>query len=140
MLTDFPIALWSTSLLGDIAAAWLGQMAYRELAFWALALGLIIAVPTIVAGLIDFAAIPQGHPATTAATWHMWSMLSAATAYGGSLIAHLGRFYLSRSAIWTSIGLSALGLVLLTVGGWFGGELVFRHGIGSEREFEDKRP
>lgn len=140
MLTDFPIALWSTSLLGDIAAAWLGQMAYRELAFWALTLGLIIAVPTIVAGLIDFAAIPQGHTATAAATWHMWSMLSAATAYGGSLIVHLGRFYLSRSAMWMSIGLSALGLVLLTVGGWFGGELVFRHGIGSESEFADKRP
>lgn len=139
IFTDFPIALWSISLLGDIAAAWRGQMVYREFAFWALALGLVIALPTIVAGLIDFAAIPEGHPATTAANWHMWIMLSAATAYGCSLIAHLGRFSSSRSAIWVSITLSAVGFILLTAGGWFGGELVFRHGIGSEREFEDKR-
>ena len=134
ILTDFPIALWSTSLLGDIAAAWRGQMAYREFAFWALALGLVIAAPTIVAGLIDYAAIPQGHPAITRATWHMWIMLGAATVYACSLIAHLGRFSSSRFAVWMSMGLSAAGLVLLMIGGWLGGELIFRYGIGSRGE------
>ena len=138
ILTDFPIALWSTSLLGDIAAAWLGQMAYREFAFWALALGLVIAAPTIVAGLIDYAAIPQGHPAITRATWHMAFMLGAATVYTCSLIAHIDRFSSSRVAMWTSMGLSGAGLVLLMIGGWLGGELIFRYGIGSRGEFGKK--
>ena len=139
ILTDFPIALWSTSLLGDVAAAWRGQMAYRQFAFWLLALGLIIAVAAIVVGLIDYAAIPQGHPAIKGATWHMWIMLTAATVYGCSLIAHAGRFASSRFAMWVGIGLSAVGLVLLTIGGWFGGEMVFRHGIGSRGESGQKR-
>ena len=139
ILTDFPVALWTTSLLGDVACAWHGQMIYREFAFWALALGLIVAVPTIVVGLIDYAAIPQGHPAMKGATWHMWVMLSAATAYAFSFIAHLGRFSSSRSAIGMGIGLSAVGLVLLTIGGWFGGDMVFRCGIGSRSEPGEKR-
>ena len=134
MLTDFPIALWSTSLLGDVVGVWRGELVYREFALWAIAVGLIIAIPTIVAGLIDYAAIPPRHAAINHATWHMWIMLSAATVYGCSLIAHIGRFASSYFASWISIGLSVLGLILLTIGGWFGGEMVFRHGIGSRTE------
>ena len=52
-LTDFPIALWSTSLLGDLMGFWGGHAVYRQFAFWAVAVGLIAAVPTIMTGLID---------------------------------------------------------------------------------------
>lgn len=137
ILTGFPIALWSTSLLGDLVGIWQGQLVYRQVAFWAIALGLIIAVPTIVTGLIDFAAIPQRHPALKVATWHMWIMLSASTAYACSLIARVGTSS-SGLSIATAIGLSVLGLCLLMLGGWFGGEMVFRHGIGSHRESDGK--
>jgi uncharacterized membrane protein len=131
MLTDFPIALWSTSLLGDILGVWLGQTMYEQFAVWSIALGLIIVVPTIVTGLIDFAAIPEGHPALNGATWHMWIMLSAASTFGCSLIARIGQFSSSTVARDIAIGLSVLGLCLLLIGGWFGGDLVFRHGVGS---------
>ena len=138
VLTDFPIALWSISLLSDVVGLWRGEAAYRQFAFWAIAVGLVIAVPAIVAGLIDYAAIPQGHPAIKGATWHMWVMLSAAIAYGCSLIAHIGRFASSSFAIWMSIGSSAAGLVLLIIGGWFGGEMVFRYGIGSQSDSQTR--
>jgi len=131
VLTDFPIALWSTSLLADVAGVWRGEVVYREFAFWSIALGLIVAVPAIVAGLIDYAAIPQGHPAAKGATWHMWIMLGAASVFSCSLVAHIGRFDLSSFAIWLGIAFSAVGLILLMVGGWLGGEMVFRYGIGS---------
>src|SRR5262245_50922260 len=131
-LTDFPIALWSTSLLADVAGLWRGDVVYRRFAFWAIAVGLIVAVPTIVAGLVDYAAIPPGRPAIKGATWHMWIMLSATTLYSFSLIAHIGRFASSSFSMWMGIGLSAVGLVLLMLGGWLGGEMVFRHGIGSQ--------
>jgi uncharacterized membrane protein len=133
VLTGFPIALWSTSLLGDFMAVWHGQTVYRQSAFWAIAVGLIMAIPTIVTGLMDYAAIPQRHPALKVATWHMGIMLSAATAYAGSLIIRIGHSP-SGFSIATAIGLSVLGLCLLLIGGWFGGELVFRHGVGSHRE------
>ena len=133
VLTDFPIALWSASLLADLVGVWWGRVAYRQFAFWAIVVGLIVAVPTIVAGLMDYAGIPQGHAAIKSATWHMWIMLGASATYSCGLIAHMGRFDSSSVAIWLGIGLSALGLVLLMIGGWLGGEMVFRYGIGSTR-------
>jgi uncharacterized membrane protein len=139
ILTDFPIALWSTSLLGDLMGVWQGQAVYRQFAFWAIALGLVIAVPAIVTGLIDYAAMPQGHPALKAATSHMWIMLSAATAYACSLIARIGQSSSSGLSIAIAIGLSVLGLCLLLIGGWFGGEMVFRYGVGSHGESVGKR-
>jgi len=139
VLTDFPIALWSASLLADVVGVWRGGVVYRQFAFWAIAVGLIVAAPTIVAGLIDYAVIPQGHAAIKGATWHMWIMLGATTAYSCSLFAHIGRFDLSRFAIWLGIGLSGVGLVLLMIGGWLGGEMVFRYGIGSRGESGQRR-
>ncbi|HET8926173.1 MAG TPA: DUF2231 domain-containing protein [Candidatus Acidoferrum sp.] len=129
MLTDLPIALWLISLLADLAALWQHRPIFRQFALWNIAIGLIASAPTIVAGLIDFAAIPPNHPALKAANWHMWIMLSAASAYGGSLIARLTSS--STLSMGIAIGLSALGLGLLLVGGWFGGEMVFRYGLGS---------
>ncbi len=134
LLTDFPIALWSTSLLADLVGFWRSREIYGQFAFWAIALGLVIAGPTIVTGLIDYAAIPQQHPALKNATWHMWIMLSAATAYACSLIARLGH----SLSIGLAVGISVLGLLLLLLGGWFGGELVFRHGIGSRSDSSSK--
>jgi uncharacterized membrane protein len=131
MLTDFPIALWSASLLGDFMGIWRGEVVYREFAFWAITLGLVMAVPTIFTGLIDYASIPQGHPALRVAVWHMSVMLSAAAAYTGSLITRIGQTAPTELSSGVAIGLSVLGLILLLAGGWFGGELVFHHGIGS---------
>lgn len=113
---------------------WQGRIVYRQFAFWAICLGLVIAVPTIVTGLLDYAAIPQRHPALKVATWHMWVMLSAATAYACSLIARIAHSGPSGLSIAIAIGLSVLGLCLLLIGGWFGGEMVFRHGVGSHVE------
>jgi uncharacterized membrane protein len=39
-----------------------------------------------------------------------------------------------------SLTLSAIGLVSLAIGGWFGGELVFVHGLGVEPAAEHRHP
>jgi len=80
--------------------------------------------------LLDFAAKPQRHPALMAATWHMWIMLNAASAFACSLIVRLGQFSSSGVARIFAIELSALGLGLSLIGGWFGSEMVFGHGVG----------
>lgn len=140
LLTDFPIALWSASLLADFVGIWRGQAVYGQFAFWAIALGLIVAAPTIVTGLLDYAAIPQQHSALKGATWHMWLMLSAATVYACSFVARLVHMPSTGLSTAIAVGLSVLGLLLLLVGGWFGGELVFRHGIGSRGDSSSKSP
>ncbi|PYJ69919.1 MAG: hypothetical protein DME75_10185 [Verrucomicrobia bacterium] len=36
MLVHFPIALWSVSLLGDVAWLWRGETLWAEMAFWSI--------------------------------------------------------------------------------------------------------
>ena len=131
MLTDFPLALWSMSLLGDLAGVAMGDEFFHRCAFWLVVSGLVMAVPAIATGLLEFAGIADDHPALKPATWHMWIMLCATTLFGCSLVFRVGKIASSTGALWAAIGCSALGVALLIVGGWFGGELVFRHGIGS---------
>ena len=59
--------------------------------------------------------------------------LIAASAFGCSLITRIGQFSSSGMPEVIALGLSVLGLGLMVIGGWFGGEMVFRQGIGSPR-------
>ena len=134
MLTDFPLALWSISLLGDLVGIWRGDELFHKFAFWNIVLGLAFAIPTMVTGLLEFAAIPDGHPGLKAAMRHLWIMLIAAVLFGCSLVFRIGQFASSTGALWVAIIFSLLGLCCLVIGGWFGGEMVFRFGIGSQEK------
>jgi uncharacterized membrane protein len=51
------------------------QMAHGALL--AISLGLILAAPTALTGLLDWLDIPKGSPARTVATIHLWLMVTA---------------------------------------------------------------
>jgi hypothetical protein len=57
--------------------------------------------------------------------------LAAVGCYGTSLILRGGPDPLPVDQGFTAIGISYLGLAFLAILGWLGGELVFRHGVGS---------
>lgn len=125
VLVHFPVALWPVSLLGDIVGLWRGDPLWWQLSFWCLALGLIAALPTIAAGFIDYAWLPNDHPALGTANAHMLLMSSATIAFLVSLLVRGG-----PAATTLAIAFSALGITLLVAGGWLGGTLVYRHGVG----------
>jgi len=133
MLSAFPLALLSTSLLWELAGHVTGDAMWWRFAFWSIALGLVAATAVVGSGLWDYAAIPQGHPAETTATRHMSVMLAVVTCFACSLLwlrptaAPVG-----GDAVW-AMSCCALGFLGLLVGGWLGGELVFRFGLGGER-------
>jgi uncharacterized membrane protein len=124
------MALLAVSSLWDLLGIWRGDPLWWKFAFWSIAVGLILAFLALVTGLIDYVKIPQGGPAESAAMRHMMIMVVALLIYGGSLLV---RFY-SPAAVGglfvTAIVLSLAGLVVLLIGGWYGGELVYRHGVG----------
>jgi uncharacterized membrane protein len=95
----------------------------KEVASACCALGCAGAVVAAVAGFVDFGKLERDSPAETTAFWHMGAMLVALSAFAATL--------LLRGT--TDVGLlacDALGLGALGVGGWLGGELVYRHGVG----------
>ncbi|GBC85556.1 hypothetical protein HRbin11_02006 [bacterium HR11] len=141
VLTDFPIALWVTSVLADGLTLGFGPSPWERWAFGCLALGLLMAVPTILTGLLDYLALPADHPAVRAATVHMTLMLTATGAFTTSLVLRVGVSPPTGVRWLAALVFSGAGLAALVVGGWWGGELVLRYGVGTRVfDFSGVRP
>lgn len=134
LLVHFPIALWASVSLWDLLALVRGDSLWWAMAFWSLIAGLVLAVPAALAGLADFVALGPSHPADRIANLHLATMLGAAGLYGLSAFARDGPGVLAGAdrtlALVTALG----GLALVAVGGWLGGQLVYRFGVGVDLE------
>ena len=60
-------------------------------------------------------------------------MLSAVILYLISLIVRAGASRPAGKTLFAVLGLEALGVLLLSIGGWYGGHLVFHYGIGGDK-------
>jgi uncharacterized membrane protein len=110
------------------------------ISFWAIAVGLCAAALAALVGAVDFASIREGHPALGAATRHMLLMLTAVTPYLASLLVRGGAAPPAGGSLLAVLGLEAVGVLLLSVGGWYGGHLVFHYGVGGDaRGADDSR-
>jgi uncharacterized membrane protein len=98
---------------------------FSVVAFWMVAAGVIGGLLTAVPGLIDWLAIPRGTRARSIGLWHLVGNVVAVVLFVVSWLIRTG----APGAI-AAIVLSVLGVVLLGVGGWLGGELVERLGVG----------
>jgi uncharacterized membrane protein len=132
-LVHFPIGLWLAAVLWDLAGGWSRDPLWRQMSYWCLALGLATALPTIATGLVELLAIPREHPALDAATAHMMAMLSATAAFGASWAIRAAAGAAAEPSVWALL-LGFLGAGLVLAGGWLGGTVVYRHGIGREEE------
>ena len=136
VLSDVPVGLLGTSLVWDAVGVWRGEPVWWAISFWAVALGLAAAAAAAAAGLVDYVAIAQDDPAQATATRHMLFVLGALAPYAASLAVRGGAAAPSGTALFGILLLEGLGLLLLSVGGWYGGHLVFHHGVGRERRNE----
>jgi uncharacterized membrane protein len=130
MLSHFPLALFGTSPLWEAIGLATGQAIWWQLAFWNVALGVAAAVPTAAAGLVDYASLGANNPAERTATTHMLVMLGVVTCFGCSLIWLRPSAVPTGAAALLAAACDGLGLLGLAWGGWLGGELVFKHGVG----------
>jgi uncharacterized membrane protein len=130
MLIPFPLALWFFSLVADVIYLWRGNPAWRDwIAFYALLGGIIGAALAAVFGIIDWLSIKDREVKKTA-DWHARLNVIALLVFAAS-------FYLRTTGGASIVGgsytvpvmLSVVGVILITVSGWLGGELVFRHGV-----------
>jgi uncharacterized membrane protein len=140
VLSDFPLALLGTSLLWDSVGLWRGEAVWWAISFWSIAAGLSAAALAAFAGAVDYAGIRQDHPALGAATRHMLLMLTAVCPYLASLLVRGGAAAPAGKSLFAVLGLEAVGVLLLTVGGWYGGHLVFHYGIGGDAQGADESP
>lgn len=138
ILTDFPVGLWALSFVWDIVAISTGNPLWWTISFWTMLVGLLMALPTAVTGLIDFTGIRDTDPARRTAILHMVLNVSVASLFLINLLLRGGSEPPARPGL--AVLLTGISVVILGLGGWFGGKLVFVHGIGTEKKAEAEAP
>lgn len=128
-LTDLVLGALSLGTIAAVlGAVGIAEEALADAAFVAVCAGLLAAVPTAIAGFLDYLTIPRGTPLRRAAAIHWVLNASALAAY--LVAAPLlepgpgdGVVSLSGAIV------SAAAWLLLLGGGWLGGTMVFRYGM-----------
>jgi uncharacterized membrane protein len=127
-LTDVTIGAWTLGTL-LVLLSWLGisERETVEGGFLAIVAGLLLAVPTIVTGFLDYLDIPRGVPRWRTASAHWLAMISATSVF--LVAAALLQDDFDSGSAGAAGALTAFGAELvLLVGGWLGGTVVFVHG------------
>ena len=123
-LVSLPIGLWIFSLLADVVRGLGGGPVWRDLALYTLGAGIVGALIAAVPGFIDYLTITDARVRDIAVA-HMVTMLVVLGVFASSFWL---RWIGTLSAL--PVALSVLGVALLGVGAWLGGEMVFVHGQG----------
>jgi uncharacterized membrane protein len=127
MLIVFPLGLLATSVIFDIITLSTSNSQWSSMAWYMIGAGVIGGLLAAVFGLIDWFAIPANTRAKSVGLWH-----------GGLnvlvVVLFIGSFLLRRpdpaNPSGTALALSFVAVVIALVGGWLGGELVDRLGVG----------
>ncbi|MDQ4068974.1 MAG: Rieske 2Fe-2S domain-containing protein [Actinomycetota bacterium] len=121
MLTDLPIGSWTSAFVLDIVAGERGHDAAQAL----VGFGVLCALPTAAAGLSDWA--DTYGEEQRIGTVHAGANVAAVTLYSLSWLARRG----GRRRLGVTLGF--LGAAAATVGGYLGAHLVYRKGVGADR-------
>src|SRR6266852_5905102 len=139
MLVHFPIGLLLLSFLIDLASLAFPSVPnlVRD-SFYAMLLGLIMALVAAVPGLVDYTDIRSDHPGKRTAITHMILNFMLVVTYGLNLGVRSSSL-LDRKISMGPLILSFIGVGLLSASGYLGGRLVFAQGI-SVRSHKRPRP
>jgi uncharacterized membrane protein len=129
ILVPFPIGLLTTSVIFDVVYLLAGGARWAEISFWMIAVGVIGGLLAAVFGFIDWLGIPSGTRAKSIGLGHGLSNVLMVALFAVSWLLRSGA---PGDPGVLPIVLSFLGVGLVSLGGFLGGELVFRMGIGVE--------
>ena len=127
MLIVFPLGLLATAVAFDIVGLAKSDASWFGVSYWMIAAGIIGGLLAAVFGLIDWWAIRPDTRAKRIGLWHAGVNVLVVLLFIGSW---LMRSSAPQSPSSAALTLSFVAVVLALVGGWLGGELVDRLGVG----------
>jgi uncharacterized membrane protein len=128
MMVVMPLGMLAGSVAFDLVFFATRVPIFSRVSFWNLTGGIATALLAALIGLIDLLATPPRTRARRVGVAHLLVMLGAVLMF---LISWATRLYLQFLAVTAGqFVLSVIALVLLSIGGWLGGELVERFGVG----------
>jgi nitrite reductase/ring-hydroxylating ferredoxin subunit/uncharacterized membrane protein len=133
MLVPFPIAFFVGAFLVDLAALVLGRPGLELTGGMLAVAGVVGALAAAVPGVVDYVrTVPPNSSGKVRATRHGLANVGATVAFAVGLAVRGG---IEAAPTTVSLGVWALGLALLTMGGWMGGTLVYRNQIGVDHRY-----
>jgi uncharacterized membrane protein len=125
IIIPLPIGLWIFSLISDLIFKFgYGGPVWDDVAFYTLAGGIVGALLAALPGLIDLLSI-QNPKSKSIGIWHMIVNLLAVALYCVNFWLRMDRAPGDN----LPIVLSAIGVGLIVISGWLGGELVYVRGV-----------
>jgi uncharacterized membrane protein len=129
MLVHFPVAFWTVAAVAYIAAA-AGVEDAATLAKFSNGAGLAVAMLAMIAGFMELPSIAGD--AKGVAILHMTAMAAAWLCFVLALVtaSSAGANLDKPTAQLVGVASASVGFLLMGVGGWLGGRLVYEFGIG----------
>jgi len=127
MLIVFPLGLLATAVAFDVVALIQSDPSWYHISYWLIASGIIGGLLAAVFGLVDWFSIPSQTRAKRIGLLHGGVNVLVVLLFIGSWLIRRGAAEVPNT---TALALSFIAVVLALVGGWLGGELVDRLGVG----------
>jgi len=127
ILIVYPLGLLSAAVVFDIIYLVTGNPTWTTVSFWMIAAGIIGGLLAAVFGLIDYLAIPSNTRASRIGLLHGLTNLGVVILF---IASWLMRRYSPDVPSTAAFALSFIGVAAALLGGWLGGELVERLGVG----------
>jgi uncharacterized membrane protein len=137
MLIVFPLGLLATAVAFDIVGLVQSEASWFGISYWIIAPGIIGGLLAAVFGLIDWIGIPSGTRAKTIGLLHGGTNVVVVLLFIGSWFM---RGAPTNAPSNGALTLSFIAVILALVGGWLGGELVDRLGIGVDEGANPNAP
>lgn len=137
MLVMFPTALLPLLLFMDVLAWWTGDAAFWTAGFWVAVAGVATTILAVVAGIPDMAAIPDGSRAHRTALFHAVVGTTILLVFAATTWV---RWNVGTERLTLATVVDVVGVLLVSVQGWLGGELVYRHHLGVKSAAEGGEP
>ncbi|HEX6386012.1 MAG TPA: DUF2231 domain-containing protein, partial [Anaerolineae bacterium] len=131
--------MWTAALVFDVLAnLGIGGNAMVRTSFYAIGLGLLVALLAIPTGLADWWDISQDKPAWNLGLYHMILNIVVTIVWAVNFYLRLDTAFEATTVATVPLALSVLGALILFVSGYLGGRMVYNYGTSVARNSKQK--
>ena len=131
-LVHIPTALWPAALIFDVLSQF-GDNIFARLAFYAILVGLVFALPAIPTGFADWTDIGREKPAWKLGLYHMILNVIITIFWMINLALRMQTFQTMNSVPTGLVTLSGIATLMLLISGYLGGRMIYAYGINVAR-------
>ena len=128
ILIVYPLGLLSTAVVFDVIYLVTGNPTWATVSFWMIAAGVVGGLLAAAFGLVDYVNIPSGTRARRIGLLHGLTNVCVMALFAVSWLLRYG--VAPETPPTLAFALSFIGVGAALLGGWLGGELVERLGVG----------